>query len=345
MPRIEFAQHWLSKTVEGSYNTAEATGSNYEFLATAEPIFHLPKVEKKSNAGRSGKNAPTHLCNEYWSHAEMKIRDDAQTLLPARLFRRTLGGSVTDTVVTATQSWDHTFGILSPQIGDILPSFGWATKMGAADFLMHGVMADRFKFFQPPNAERVQFECDLVGSGKFTNPHGLSSLPDLPDLPCMDGFRTKVVYTDGGTVDLGSLGKVIEWSVEHKNNIRRNKRRTGDTIQTVSTGSAAHVRKQPRGKYETLISISLDFDDLTYWQKHVENAQFTNLKFTAVGPVITGTDRHEFEIIVPKFGFEVVDPSDDDGDAATVLNIVAFEDPVTKGTITGRIRNNSATLL
>jgi hypothetical protein len=345
MSRVEFAQHWLSKTVEGTYNTAEPTGSNYEYVATRDPYFYLPKLEKLNDGDRLGVAAPTHLCNTYWSHCEFGVKDDLETSLPARLFRRALGGAVTDTVVTAAASWDHTFACLDRRIGDILPSFGWATKLGAADWLLHGVMVDRFKIFQAANAERVQYEADLVGSGKFTNPHGLTGLPALAALPCMDGFRTKIEYQDGGTVDLSSLGKVVEWSIEHNNNIRRNRRRTGDTIQTVSTGSGAHVRKQPAAKYGTVISITLDFNDLTYWTKNVVNAQLTNLKFTVVGPIITGTDRHEVEVIVPSFGFEMVDPTDDDGDAAQQINIVAFEDPVSKGTITGRVRNATATLV
>lgn len=343
--RIENTQHWISKTIEASYNTPEALGANYDFLPTTEPYFYLPKIEKTNDGNRIGKNAPTHICNKYWQHAELAVRDDVETNVPARLFRRALGGAVTDTVVTASQTWDHTFAILPPQVGDVLPSFSWATKLGAADFLLAGCMVDRFRLFQPPNAERVQYEADIVGSGKFANPHGLTGLPDLGPLPCMDGFRTKIQYTDGGTVDLASLGKVVEWSVEHRNNIRRDKRRVGDPIQTVSTGSAAHVRKQPRGKYETVISITLDFADLTDWTKMVENKILDNLTFTVVGPVITGSDRHEFEVIVPKFSFEMLDTGDDDGDAAVTINVIALEDPVSKGTITGRIRNNQATLV
>jgi hypothetical protein len=342
--RIDSSQHWISKTLEAAFNTPEATGTNYSFLGTQEPYFRLPMVEKMNDGGRAGVYAPTHLCNTYWSHPEIGPKDDVETDNPARLFRRALGGAVTDTVVTAATSWDHTFAILSPSIGDVLPSFSVASLLGAASFLFAGSMVDRFKVSQK-NADRAQYECDVVSSGKFTNPHGLTSLPAFVGPPCMDGFRTKIQYTDGSTVDLASLGKVIEWSVEHKNNIRRNKRRVGDPIQTVSTGSAAYVRSMPRGKYETAIGITVDFQDLTDWTKSVENKTLTNLKFTIVGPVITGTDRHEFEIIVPSFSFETVTPTDDEGDAAQQINIIPLADPVTGGTITGRIRNNVATLV
>lgn len=346
--RTDAAQIWISKTLESAFNTPESTGSNYSFLGSQNPSFLLPKMEKVNDANRAGVNAPTHLCNTYWAHGEIGAQDDVDTDNSARLFRRALGGTVTDTVVSAGAVWDHTFAILSPQVGDVLPSFSVASLLGAASFLFAGAMVDRFKVSQK-NSDRVQYESDIVTSGKFTNPHGLTSLPAFVSPACMDGFRTTITYLDSDnvtTIDLGTLGKVIEWSVEHKNNIRRNKRRIGDTIQTVaSTGSAAHVRSMPRGKYETAIQMMVDFADLTDWQKSVKNEQMTNLKFTVYGPIITGAYRHEFEIIVPLFSFDSVDAGEDEGDAATPINVIPLADPVTGGTITGRVRNASATLV
>ncbi len=346
--RLDSTQLWISKTLEASFNTPEASGANYSYLGSQNPVLILPRQEKVSDANRVGVNAATHLCPTYWSHPEVGVNDDVETDNPARLFKRCLSGAVTDTVVSAGAVWDHTFAILSPQVGDVLQSFNVASLLGAASYLLGGCMVERFKVSQK-NADRVQFEADIVGSGKFTAPHGLTSLPAFVSPPCMDGFRTKIAYLDSDnvtTIDLGTLGKVIEWSVEHKNNIRRNKRRIGDTIQAPVTGSdAAHVRTMPRGKYETSIGMMVDFADLTDWQRSVKNAIMSNLKFTISGPIITGIYRHEFEIIVPKFSFESVEAGEDEGDAATSLNVIPLADPVTGGTITGRIRNNTATLV
>lgn len=344
--RLDSTQFWISKTLEATFNTPEPTGSNYSFLGSQDPAYMLPKMEKVSDANRVGVNAATHLCNVYWSHAEIGPKDDCETGNPARLFRRCLGGAVTDTLVVAGV-YDHTFAILSPQVGDVLPSFSVASLLGAASFLFSGAMVDRFKVAQK-NAERGQYEADIVTSGKFTNPHGLTSLPAFVSPPCMDGFRTEITYVDPASnpVNLGTVGKVIDWSVEHNNNIRRNKRRIGDPIQTVaSTASAAHVRSMPRGKYETTIQMTVDFIDLADWTTSVKNEIMTNLKFKIVGPVISEAYRHEFEIIVPKFSFDSVDAGEDEGDAATPLNIIPLADPVTGGTITGRIRNADATLV
>lgn len=344
--RTEDAKHWISNAVEGTFNTAPSTGSAYSQVPTQNPFFLLPKLEKRSDAGKSGHTAPTHLCNHYWSPGQVQFRDDVETNVPARLFARALGGTVTDTLVE-TGVYDHTFAILQPQVGSILPSFGLASLLDAASFLLHGVMVDRFKVSQKGD-ERAQFEADLVNSGKFTNPHGLTSLPELATPACMDAFRTVVSYvdTDSSTINMTSVGSLIEWSVEHKNNIKTNKRRQGDTVQTQSGGgSGAHVRRMPRGKYETTISMLIDFLDLDTWKKSTKSEEMTNLKFKVVGPTVGATSRHEFEIIVPRFSFETVDPSDDDGDAATMVNVIALEDSTTLGTITGRIRNGSATLV
>jgi len=344
--RVESTTNHISKTVESTFNTGETTGANYEGVPTTQPFFLLPKMEKVNDANRVGRNAPTHVCNTYWSPGQIGLADDAETGVPARLLRRALGGSVTDTTVSAGV-YDHTFGILPPQTGPILPSFSFISVLDAATFLLHGCMVESFKLSQK-GAERAQFEAAIVNSGKFTTPHGVTSLPAQGTPKCLDGWRTVVSYLDSDgttTVDLSSLGKVIDWMVEHKNNIRTNKRRQGDPTITVNTGIGAYVRSMPRGKYETNAQIIVDFADLTDWQKSVKNEELSNLKFTCIGPVIASTYRHEFEIIVPRFVFDSPDTGDDEGDAATPINIICLEDATTKGTITGRIRNATATLL
>lgn len=346
MPRLNDSQHWISKTVESTYNTAESTGSNYSFIPTVSPFYMLPVMEKVNDGNRVGRNAPSHVCSTYWSNPQYGLSDDAETDVPGRIFRRALGGAVTDTLV-ATGVYDHTFAILNPSSSSILPSFGMVSLLDVASFLFHGCMVDRFKLSQK-GSDRAIYEADIVGSGKFTNPHGLSSLPALATTPCMDGFRTVATYVDdtSATINLSTLGTLIEWMVEHKNNIRRDKRRVGDTIQTVSTtGTAAHVKAMPRGKYETTCSMKMDFVDLTNWTKTVQSKTFTNLKFTVTGPLIDATYRHEFEVIVPSFTFEVMTPDEDAGDMAVTVNILPFQDSVSAGTITGRVRNATATLV
>lgn len=345
--RLRDSQSWISNTLEASYNTSEPTGANYSFVPTLNPFFALPVVEKVNDAQRIGRNAASHLCNTYWSHYEMSLQDDVETDVPGRLCRRALGGAVTDTLVVAGV-YSHTFAMLNPQVGVNLPSFSVPVLLGAASFLFAGCRVDRFKIMQQNN-ERVQYEADILGSGKFTTPHGLAALPALANVPCMDGFRTEVTYVDPSgptTINLGTLGTLMEWSVELQNNLRRNRRRVGDPIQTVANGSAAHVRNEPLGSERTTtIGLKMDFVDLTEWQNAVANKPLEDLKFTVKGPLIDATYRHEFEIIVPDFAFEVVTPDEDEGDAAIAINVMPFEDSVSKGTITARVQNATATLV
>lgn len=348
--RLDNTQLAISKTCEISFNTPENTAGNYEGLPTLEAFFILPKLEKLSDAGRVGKNAATHLCNNYWAHFEASVKDDLDSNVPARLARRALGGNVTTTLV-ATGVYDHEFAILPPQIGDILPSFDLISVLGAADFLMAGVMVDKFKASQK-NADRVQYEAALIGSGKFTNPSAIA-MPAQAATPCMDGFKTIVKYKEADNttvVNLSNLGRIAEWMIEHDNKIRRNKRRTGDPVQTVTGyGSGAHVRSQPRGKYETKIQLVVDFLNLSDWQKSVKNEILNDLSFLVPGEKIATVASvdyfNEVEIIVPKFGFDSPDTAEDEGDATTPINVIAFEDPVTKGTFKMRVRNGNATLI
>lgn len=346
--RLDITQLAISKTVESTYNTNVTGAGNYVDLPTTNPFFILPKLEKVSNAGRVGRNAPTHLCNTYWSPPEISVKDDVETGVPGNLFRRSLGGTSVDTLV-ATSVYDHEFAILPPSVGDILPSFNIMAVLGAASFLLSGLTVDKMKFSQK-GSDRVQHETTITGSGKFTTPVGIA-LPTPADTFCLDGFSTVIKYTNAAAtlVNLSSLGKVIEWFIEQDNKIRRNKRRTGDPTLTVNGGTGAYVRGLPRGKYETKGQLVVDFADLADWQSSVKNEQLTNLTFTMKGPLIATVSSvdyfQEFEIIVPLFGFDSPDTGEDEGDAATPINIVCFEDPVTKGTIKGRVRNGVATLV
>lgn len=348
--RVDNNQVAVSKTCESSFNTQETTAGNYEWLPTTNPFFILPKAEKTSDAGRTGRNAASHLCNTYWTPTQISVKDDVDTNVPARLLRRGLGGTATPTLV-ATGVYDHEGAILPPQVGDILPSFNILSVLGAADYLLAGLMVNKMKFSQK-NADRVQHETDIVGSGKFVNPSGITPFPSLAATPCMDGHKVKVEYTDsdGSTrISLSTLGSIVEWMIEHDNKIRTNRRRTGDPVQTVNGASAAYVRKMPRGKYETKAQMVLDFVDLAYWLKSVKNEQLTNFTVTIPGQKIATVASvdyfNEFELIIPVFSFDSPDTGEDEGDATTPINIIPLEDPVTKGTLKYRIRNGLTTLV
>ena len=347
--RLDNTQVAISKTCEASFNTPEATAANYEWLPTTDPFFLLPKLEKTNDANRVGRNAASHQCNTYWSSSQVSVKDDLQTGAPARLLRRGLGGSVTDTLVTAGV-YDHEFAILPPQIGDVLPSFNILAVLGAADFRLGGLMVNKFKISQK-NAERVQHEFDIVGSGKFTNPSGITPFPTLGDTPCMDGHKTRIAYSDLNDQEyvLSELGVVSEWMIEQDNKLRTNRRRIGDPVQSVTyngvTAEGAYVRKMPRGKYTTAGQLVLDFVDLTDWKRSVINQELVNLKILIPGPIITGAYRHEVELIIPRFNFDSPDTGSDEDDATTPINIVCLEDTVTRGTMKCRVRNASATLI
>lgn len=342
--RLDNTQVNISKTIESVFNTPEATAGNYVWCPSTDPIFILPKLEKTNDAARIGRNAPSHQCNTYWSPTQISIKDDVETGVPANLLRRGLGGSSTPTLVTAGV-YDHEFAILPPQIGDVLPSFSMMAVLGAADYLLAGLMVNKTKWSQK-NGDRVQHETDIVGSGKFTNPSG-KALQSLGDLPCMDGHKTVIKYKEPGgatTVNLSTLGLIIEWMLEHDNKIRTNRRRSGDPVQTVNGEDGAYVRKMPRGKYTTAAQIVLEFLDLTYWLKSVKNEICEDFSILIPGSKIDATYRHEIELIIPRFSFDSPDTSSDEDDAATPINIVCLEDPVTKGTMRVRVRNTSPTL-
>src|SRR5690606_34916849 len=126
---------------------------------------------------RIGRNAASHACNTWWTPPDITITDDVETDVPARLLARALGGTVTDTTVD-TGVYSHAVPMLNPQVGVNLPSFSVASILGTASWLFAGCRVNSFRMFQQGD-QRVQYEANILGSGKFTNPHGLMSLPAL----------------------------------------------------------------------------------------------------------------------------------------------------------------------
>src|SRR5262249_36979683 len=92
----------------------------------------LPNIEKFFDGGLigSGNEYALSSTNDYISHPSISISDRINTELAAMLFKRALGGTVTNTVVTAAKTWDHSF-VPEPGSDDpALPSMTVAAKLG-----------------------------------------------------------------------------------------------------------------------------------------------------------------------------------------------------------------------
>jgi hypothetical protein len=157
----------------------------------------LPQIEFINDAGvpGNGHEFATTWCETYLSQPAFSFSDDINFGIAGRLALRALGGSVTTAQQGGTTAYKHSCNMLPVASGRQLPSFAMAAELGGASYLMNGMVVERFRISQN-RADRPQYSADIVGSGKFTTPHGLTSLPSSMDLAsCLNGNASEVYWT------------------------------------------------------------------------------------------------------------------------------------------------------
>jgi hypothetical protein len=344
---------YVTKTKEGSYNAGESTGTNYAKIRSQQASFLLPQIEFLNDAGvpGNGHEFATQWCANYISHPAATFTDDINYGIAGRLALRALGGTVTTAQQGATTAYKHSCNMLSISSGRQYPSFSMAAELGGASYRFAGVVVDRFRMSQN-RADRPQYSADLVGSGKFTTPHGLTSLPSTMDIAaCLTGAGVEVYWTDadGTTTFSGSGCTLRSWSVEVANNLRLNDRCPGDSTQTLTydstTTTPAFAGKLLRGSRTVTAQLVILLDSsVVPWERYVTGQELTDVTFKAKSTALAGTG-YNFTInyIIPKARITSVDPTDSDGDAAITINLVGMYDSTSGGAIKAEVINQETT--
>jgi hypothetical protein len=349
--QIKSTRFLIEENPSPSINSPSVLVADYLSVSDADLKFYLPDTEKTNDSGRSGRDVASHQCNEYWKQDDRNISDDIDFIVLPRLLRRGMGGTPTRTTV-ATGVYDFEWGIMPGSVSNILPAFGLYSLLGDADFLFWGNTVDKIKLSQTKSA-RVQAQTTMVGTGGFTKDAvGMSPLPAQVSPACSEGRKVVAKYTDETSteVNLSSLGGLVSWEFDHDNLLQRNKRASGDPGLAVSGVEAGYVRRIPRGNqnetYKSMLSFVPMFEDLSDWIRSVALKEMTDFSIMIPGPKIATVSSvdyfNELEIIIPKFGFENIQAGNDDGEGTTPVAVMPFEDPVTKGSFTVRLRTTEA---
>ncbi len=345
--RINDVALWVSKRPETVFNTDYTLGADYLKALTAQPAFVLPQIEYVNDANKpgNGHEFPTFQCETYVSHPAFTFTDDINTDYAGRLWLRALSGTVTSALLAGSAN-KHSNAMLPVASGRQYDSTTLISELGGATFRLAGMVVDRYRLSQT-RADRPQFSVDLIGSGKFTRPHGVTSLPATATvIQCLDGNNTQVFWTDtdglqnfhGTTCSLRSV------FVEVANNSRLNDRCPGDPELTLTSGSLtttpAYVNKLTRGDRTVTAQIVIKLDStIPDWITYSVGDTLTNVTFQFRGPIITSPHRHAIHAIIPKARVTSVESGEDDGDATLTINLLGFYDTVSGGALLAEVIN------
>lgn len=333
----------LSKLPETAFNTPYTTASDFEPIITKTAFYVLPAMEKTDDAGRIGNGTEfaTYICNSYWSHPAVNINDDVNVEACGRLWLRTLGGPVVDTA--AGTGTTHSAAMLPVAAGRQLPSSDFLSTLGGADFLLAGMVPERFRFSQN-RADVPQYSCDLIGSGKHARPSGITLTGSAATIQCLTGNDVSIAWTDtsGRRTVTAEACRVRSWFFEVVNNLKQNDRCAGDPqLAEGVCAPAGYVRKLLRGSRAVTAQVVITLDStVPEWIQMACNEVLTDVTFTINGPVIgVGPTKNSVVANIPKATIRGTTSGDDNDDAVIALDFVAMYDPTTGGAATGAVTN------
>jgi hypothetical protein len=332
---INDANFYISKTREAALNTDETAGANFLRVLTQQPTFILPQFEFTSDAGKpgNGHEFETYACPTYVTHPAFSLTDDVNVSYFGRLALRAVGGTVTTAQQEATAAYKHSAKQLLASTSLQLPSSTLISLLGGASFRVAGMVVDRFRLSQN-RADVPQCAVDLIGTGDFTTPHGVTSLPATASiLQCLDGNQSAVSWTDRvGAQNFSGAGCALRsWFVEIANNTRLNDRCPGDPVVTVVEGAVeetfAYVQKLKHGARTVTAQIVITLDStIPDWLTYGTNDVLTDVTFRAQGEIIETIYRNSLGIILSKGRITSIDPIENEGDACLAINLTGVWD-------------------
>lgn len=340
---------WVSKRPESALNTGYGADSDFLGIRTQQPAYVLPQIEFLNDAGipGNGHEFATEWCANYVTHPAFTFTDDINFGIAGRLALRALGGSVTTAQQGGTTAYKHSCNMLPVASGRQLPSSTMAALLGGASFKLDGCVVDRFRLSQN-RADRPQYSVDLIGSGDFTTPHGITGTLPSPVTPaCLTGSGTEVKWTDldGTTTFSGASCSMRSWFVEVQNNTKLNDRCPGDSTLTLTydatTTTPGYVGKLRRGTRAVTAQIVILLDStIVPWERYVTGQAITDVTFKAQSTVEAGTAyKYTVNYIIPKARIQAVTPGENDGDATMTIDLIGIWDSVSGGALKCEVIN------
>jgi hypothetical protein len=341
--------------VQSDVNDPSVDGAEYHaFLGNvmAPQIPSLETVTDEEMVGDGYSRTLRNLRNYYWSIKDWQIAGLLNDHIAAILLNGWAGGAVTTTNrvspskdVAAVQNVTNS----TPKL------FSLYRHLGGERFLNSTFAPNEWTIAQEGEA-RPTFSMGLRSTGHFLDGDELddetfdeADIVAAPDYEEFHGAATSVIATDGvenytWTAD----GELVSVSLTGSNNVDV-RRRPGDTFKDpANRNSGAFARKIRNGKLNGSGRIVVDLDsDLRTFKAMVAGRKLTGLTvvFGGFNKIAATSDWFEYEVKIPKGGFQMIEGETDQDFGALALNIQPLRDETTKGYFTNRTRTNKTIVL
>lgn len=350
---IEFL---LGLTPDSAVNTPKVLAAEYmKFRANSlqPPLPQLQSIPDQMVG--DGTERSMVLRKGWWMPRTITIGGKANTESAARLGARALGGSITNTVVTAAQSWDHFINTQTKAQGRLPKLSSLIFLLGGYDFIWPTMGVQRFELnFDGPND--VNYVAELFNTGYWTRVSDLApgagviddtNIPVTTPHHLMHPAATRVTFDNGVVIDYATDGRLLSGMCSLTNNLVIRQLPGDPFIDPLDYKSGAYARDIHRGPREPLARLKVAMDSaLAEFTMQQSGADITSLTYLFKGEDLIGAsaDRYEFEWEFPLAELESIQEDPDGDDAAITMNFYPKTDAVTGGYIIQRTRDGVATL-
>lgn len=341
-------------TVLKAINTLEEDEDNYKRFQVDQMDVPLPQSEQMSDAGTVGNGSGyEHYSWHYrWLPAQLPIRGKLEDTVFPILLARVLGGTVVDTAVTDTDSYDHDIPMAN-ELELIEPKLFSVITEGQGAFIWGDMYVTELTISQNRD-EHPTFEGSLANTGLFKKVADSSIVTSGVAAPPADyfgaryhGAATTFTYNNGTSQNLTASRGLISVSVKVGQPCDV-VALPGDSFLTAgdsSTGSYAGTivrQSQP----SDMITLRYYADSaLAMWTDMKASTLLTNVSITFRGKKIGDTtDNYETEFLMEKARVVSVTGSTEGEHEAFDVVIKAMPNAQER-LCAARIRNASATLV
>lgn len=357
---------YLSKNKQSALGTHFGTNTNFMRILPTEIQGVFPNHIMTDDRGRGAREFAGNVCpGTHWEPIPIQLQMPLDFDACGRLALRAFGGTPTQaTPGGGTLSRTQSAAMLALATSRQLPVSDLIVVNDGWSFLF-GDMGVAQMVISQEKLQRPQCAFDLVNTGYFVTPHGVSSLSDTVNDPsCLNGSTTTLTWTESSsgspaTYDLYSgapnQGESKGYFVRNHQFTLVNPFITGEVTRKASdalcgpgTTSEQHkyvaeLKHNGERRFTGNIGVVFDTFAMPGWVLHAKTLQITNLIIKYVGSLIEGALPYYFQITVPKARVRAVAGANFDGDLGYNLQIEAEEDSVTLGGATIVIQNDITT--
>lgn len=337
----------ISSAPETSFNTNYTLSSAFTGLASQSFNVDLPFIEKVYNDKLvfTGTEFADSFTNDWASNPQMTITDRLNTAQAALLVARCLSGTVTDSVVTAGQSYKHVIKMQTSTSDPQIKSSTIALKMGALELFLAGMVVNNFSV-EFNQGQQSTYSANLVGSGRFSTPSSLTYSAPVAQNYLGTQAASTLTMNDGSSFDLAQRVQSCQFAIQ--NNVITGDRRLGDPLITSGDPlGGAYAGRLIRGDRSASLSMTVFASDsgTREWLDCINGTTITNVTYEAKGGIIgASSDRHSFKIIYPKAVISVLKPNDLNPQLGYQLTFMPLKASGEPGLVTVEIVNGTATL-